>query len=180
MIRAWYNDNDPYCAAWLRNLIAAGLLTPGDVDERPIQDVQPEDVRGYDRVHFFAGLGGWDAALNMAGWGDAPIWTGSCPCQPFSVAGKGKGTDDERHLWPAFYRLIAACRPTVCFGEQVTGKHGYQWLAGVRDDLARSGYAVGAADLPAASVGAPHIRQRLWWVADSNPRRRQTATYRNA
>ena len=66
MIRAWYNDNDPFCAAWLRNLIAAGLLTPGDVDERPIQEVQPEDVRGYDRVHWFAGLGGWDAALNMA------------------------------------------------------------------------------------------------------------------
>ena len=93
------------------------------------------------------------------------MWTGSCPCQPFSVAGKGKGTDDERHLWPALFRLIRECRPSIVFGEQVTSKAGREWFAGVRADLEGVGYGAAAADLCAAGVGAPHIRQRLYWVA---------------
>ncbi|KKK66801.1 hypothetical protein LCGC14_2960470, partial [marine sediment metagenome] len=76
------------------------------------------------------------------------------------------GHADERHLWPAFYDLIAECRPPVVLGEQVASKDGREWLAGVRADLEALGYAVGAADLCAACVGAPHIRQRLWWVAN--------------
>lgn len=167
-VRHYYNDHDPFAAQWLRNLIAAGHLPPGDVDERSITDVTPSDVRGYTQCHFFAGVGGWPLALRWAGLEHvAGIWTGSCPCQPLSCAGKRQGHADERHLWPAFYRLIAECAPTVCFGEQVASTDGREWLAGIRADLEDLGYACGAADLCAAGVGAPHIRQRLFWVADA-------------
>ena len=117
----YYNDNDPYVAEWLRNLVGAGLLPPGDVDERSITEVAPGDVRGYTQCHFFAGIGGWPLALEWAGW-EGPCWTGSCPCQPLSSAGQRKGDADERHLWPAFQRLIAVCKPPVVFGEQVASK----------------------------------------------------------
>ena len=166
---AYYNDNEPFVAQWLRNLIAAGHLPAGTVDESDIRELKGSDLEGYDQVHLFAGIGGWPLALRLAGWPpERPVWTGSCPCQPFSAAGKGKGEADERHLWPAFLRLIAECRPPVCFGEQVASRLGREWLARVRLDLEGLGYAVGAADLCAAGEGAPHIRQRLWWVADSD------------
>jgi DNA (cytosine-5)-methyltransferase 1 len=168
---AYYNEWDPYAAQWLRNLITAGYLPDGDVDTRSIVDVHPVDLIGYEQVHFFAGIGGWAYAARLAGWpDDRELWTGSCPCQPFSAAGKRKGEADERHLWPEFRRLISVCRPSVVFGEQVASAPGRRWLAGVRADLEAMAYGVGAADLCAASVGAPHIRQRLWWVADSECR----------
>jgi DNA (cytosine-5)-methyltransferase 1 len=164
---AYYNDNDAYCCAWLRNLIAANLIPAGEVDSRPIQEVQPSDLTGFTQVHLFAGLGGWAYATRLAGWpDDRPLWTGSCPCQPFSVAGKRQGVADERHLWPHFYRLIRACRPPVVMGEQVSGATGYAWLDGVRSDLETEGYACRAVDIPACAVGAPHRRNRLYWVAD--------------
>ena len=163
---AYYNEYEPYAAEWLRNLIKKGLIPDGEVDTRSIVDVAPDDLRAFTQCHFFAGIGGWSHALRLAGWpDDRPVWTGSCPCQPFSVAGKGAGTDDPRHLWPQFHRLIAACRPPVVMGEQVAGKAGYGWLDGVRADLEREGYASRGADLPALAVNAPHIRQRLYWVA---------------
>jgi len=164
---AYYNEIAPYPAEWLRNLIAAGLIAPGKVDERSIHDLTGEDLTGVVQFHAFAGIGGWSYALRLAGWpDDVPVWTGSCPCQPFSSAGKRKGTADSRHLWPEFRRLIAECLPPVIFGEQVASSSGREWLAGVRVDLEALGYRVGAADLCAAGVGAPHIRQRLYWVAD--------------
>ena len=166
MDTAYYNEIDEYAAAWIRNLILAGLLPAGDVDTRSIVDVQPEDLAGYRQCHFFAGFGGWGHALRLAGWpDDREIWTGSCPCQPFSVAGKGAGTADPRHLWPHFYRLIRACRPAVVMGEQVAGAAGYGWLDGVVADLAAEGYAGRGIDIPACAVDAPHIRSRLYWVA---------------
>lgn len=166
---AYYNEFDPFAAQWLRNLIAAGLIPEGHVDERSIVDVRPSDLDGYTQVHFFAGIGGWLHALNLAGWpADRPVWTGSCPCQPFSVVGKGKGVNDERHLWPVFRDLISECAPSVVFGEQVASAAGRDWLDGVRTDLEALGYAVGAADLCAAGIDAPHIRQRLYWVAVEN------------
>lgn len=163
----YYNDNDPRSAAWLRELICNGLIPPGDVDERSITDVTKSDVAGYTQCHFFAGIGGWPEALRISGWPEnRPVWTGSCPCQPFSCAGKRKGEKDSRHLWPEFRRLITECNPPIVFGEQVASKDGRLWLSGVRTDLETLGYAVGASDLCAAGVGAPHIRQRLYWMAD--------------
>jgi DNA (cytosine-5)-methyltransferase 1 len=163
---AYYNEIEPYAAQWLRNLIKKGLIADGEVDTRSIVDVSPDDVRGFTQAHFFAGIGGWSHALRLAGWpDDRPIWTGSCPCQPFSVAGKGAGIDDPRHLWPHFFRLIGAVRPPVVMGEQVAGAAGYGWLDGVRFDLEAEKYACRGVDIPACAVDAPHIRQRLYWVA---------------
>lgn len=164
----FYNEHDPKAAAWLRELIKHGHIPDGIVDERSIEDIIPSELKGFTQCHFFAGIGGWSLALQLAGWpADRPVWTGSCPCQPFSTAGKGAGFADERHLWPAFHHLISQCQPPVVFGEQVASKDGLGWLDLVRTDLEGTGYAVGTADLCAASVGAPHIRQRLWWVADA-------------
>ena len=168
-VRAYYNEIDPYAAEWLRNLIKAGHIIDGEVDTRSIVDVSPDDIKHFDQCHFFAGIAGWSHALRLAGWADdRKIWTGSCPCQPFSVAGKGKGTDDERHLWPHFFRLIRGCRPPVVMGEQVAGAAGYGWLDGVRSDLEIEGYSCEGVDIPACSANAPHIRSRLYWVAHSN------------
>lgn len=163
---AYYNEIDPYAAQWLRNLIEAELIAPGIVDERSIEDVTPNDLHGFTQCHFFAGIGVWSLALRRAGWSDdREVWTGSCPCQPFSAAGKGAGFADERHLWPSFHHLIEQRRPTAVLGEQVASADGLSWLDLVQADLEGSGYASAAADLCAAGVGAPHIRQRLYWVA---------------
>lgn len=165
MACAYYNEIDPYAAQWLRNLIAAGHIAPGDVDERSIVDVQPSDLAGYTQCHFFAGISGWSLALRLAGWPDErPVWTGSCPCQPFSVAGLKKGFSDKRHLWPEFRRLIEKRCPPVVFGEQVA--NATAWLRGVRSDLEDVGYAVGAIPIEAASAGSDHYRDRFWFVAD--------------
>ncbi len=164
----YYNEFDPKTAAWLRELIAQKLIPAGDVDTRSIVDVCPDDLRAYTQCHFFAGIGGWSLALQLAGWpADKPIWTGSCPCQPFSTAGKQLGDKDERHLWPVFFNLIKECRPEYVFGEQVASAIGKGWLDGVSSDLGEEGYTCGSAVLGAHSVGAPHIRQRLYWVAYS-------------
>jgi len=167
-VTAYYNENDPKAAAWLRELIREGQIAEGEVDERSIHEVSADDVVGYDQCHFFAGIGGWSYALRLAGWpDDRPVWTGSCPCQPFSSAGKQKGQADERHLWPDFFRLIRECCPDTVFGEQVEAAVRHGWLDGVCADLEGEGYAVGSVVLGAHSVGAPHIRQRLFWVADA-------------
>ena len=170
-LRAYYNEIDPYAAQWIRNLMAEGWITKGDVDERSIEDVRPDDLAGYDRLHFFAGAAVWDYALNQAGWGRREVWTGSCPCQPFSAAGKGAGFADERHLWPAFHHLISQCRPATVLGEQVASKDGLAWLDLVQADMEGEGYAYGAVDTCAAGFGAPHIRQRLYWVANDSGKR---------
>jgi DNA (cytosine-5)-methyltransferase 1 len=173
-VSTYYNDTDPFATEWLVNLMRAGHVAPGMVERRSIASVAPEDVLPHARCHFFAGIGGWDLALRLAGWpDDAPVWTGSCPCQPFSQAGRRKGTDDERHLWPEWFRLIRECRPAILFGEQVESPDGLKWLDLVSADLEGAGYAFGAADLCAAGVGAPHIRQRLYFVAVADGERRE-------
>jgi DNA (cytosine-5)-methyltransferase 1 len=165
---AYYNEIDPYAAQWVRNLIKARLITDGEVDERPVQDVYPKDLARFTRCHFFAGIAGWDIALRLADFpADRPVWTGSCPCQGFSAAGKSLGFADERHLWPYWFHLIDQCRPPTIFGEQVASKLALEWLDLVHANLESAGYSVGTTDLCAAGVGAPHIRQRLWFVADN-------------
>jgi DNA (cytosine-5)-methyltransferase 1 len=166
MTRAYYNEIEPFAAAWLRNLIAAGHIADGDVDERDIRDVRPSDLAGYTQCHFFAGVGVWSYALRAAGWpDDRPVWTGSCPCQPFSAAGGRGGFADERHLWPHWHHLVRVCRPGVVFGEQVASKDGLGWIDLVQTDMEGEAYAFGPVDICAAGVGAPHIRQRLFWLA---------------
>ena len=205
----YYNDNDAACCRWLRALIDAGLIPPGDVDDRSIADIRPQDLDGYTQCHFFAGIAGWSEALRLADWpADREVWTGSCPCQPFSAAGKRKGTDDERHLWPELLRLMRECRPTVIMGEQVASAevvgtqleaaflvavqegrfaranklakrlaqsksfhYHRRWVDGIQADLEAAGYSFRYGVLGAHSVGAPHIRQRLYWVADAEHER---------
>ena len=177
MLPAFYNDNDPYVAQWLRNLIAVGEIPEGDVDERDIRDIEPADLEGYGQIHMFAGIAGWPLALKLAGWPeDRPVWTASCPCPPFSVAGKKTTCPacssaplvwcprrtgyalcadcghawlaDARHLWPEVWRLAAERRPEFIFGEQVESVDAVNWLAGVRASLEILCYLVGALDLP--------------------------------
>lgn len=165
-MNALYNEIEPFAATWIEELARCGHVAPGRVERRSIADLTAADVAGPGQRHFFAGIGGWSYALRLAGVpDDADIWTGSCPCQPFSTAGARGGILDPRHLWPAWFALIEQCRPPVIFGEQVASRDGLVWLDAVYADLERCGYAVGAADTCAAGVGAPHIRQRLYFVA---------------
>lgn len=164
---AYYNENNPFAAQWLRNLISAGLIAPGDVDDRSIVDVQPDDLIGYTQCHFFAGIAGWSYALRRAGWPDErPVWTGSCPCRPFSAIGTRKGFDDERHLWPELKRLVEKRRPPVFFGEQ--SSNAAEWLRLVRSDLEAMEYAMGAMPIEAASAGADVLGDRFWFVATAD------------
>jgi len=165
---AYYNENDAYAAQWLRNLIKAGLIAPGVVDERDIRDVTPNDLASFTQCHFFAGIGVWSLALRKGLWpDDMPVWTGSCPCQPFSASGRREGFTDERHLWPHWFHLISQCRPPTVFGEQVASPDGLAWFDLVQADMEGADYAVGPVDTCAAGVGAPHLRQRLYFVADT-------------
>ena len=165
---AYYNEIDRFKAAWLRELIKTGAIATGEVDERDIKEVEPKDLAGFTQCHFFCGIAVWSYALKNAGWpDDLAVWTGSCPCQGFSASGKRGGFSDQRHLWPAWFRLIRECRPDTIFGEQVASNDGLAWLDVVSSDLEGAGYAVGTADLCAAGFGAPHIRQRLFFVAES-------------
>lgn len=170
---AYYNEIDPYAAQWLRNLIAAGHIAPGDVDERSIVDVQPDDLTGYTQCHFFAGIGGWSLAARLAGWpDDRQLWTGSCPCQPFSVGsvahGGAKGQSDVRHLWPTFFRLIREQAPPVIFGEQVVSAIAWGWYDQLCGDMEGIDYACAAATIPAIAVKARHQRKRLIWLANAS------------
>ena len=165
----YYNEIDEYAATWIENLIAARLIPEGVVDRRSIEDVTPADLRGFTQCHFFAGIAGWSLALSLAGYPSTePIWTGSCPCQPFSTAGEQAGFDDERHLWPAFHWLIQQCRPAIVVGEQVASKVADPWIDLVLTDLEALDYASAAVAFPSASVGAPHIRDRTYWMAHAN------------
>ncbi|HAK8628188.1 TPA: DNA cytosine methyltransferase [Salmonella enterica] len=171
---AYYNEIDPFAAAWLQNLIDAGCIAPGVVDTRSIEEVTANDLKGFTQCHFFAGIGVWSYALRCAGWPDSrPVWTGSCPCQPFSQSGKRRGFNDPRHLWPTWFYLVSQCRPHVIFGEQVASKDGLTWFDAVQLDLEEAEYAVAVIDLCAAGFGAPHIRQRLFWVADATYKQHQ-------
>jgi DNA (cytosine-5)-methyltransferase 1 len=165
-VKAYYNDSDPVAAHVLECLIKDRVIADGVVDRRSIVDVDPKDVAGFRQAHFFAGGGLWSVAARMAGWpDDRPLWTGSCPCQGESLAGKRLGADDPRHLWPDFYRIIRAARPALVVGEQVAAAAGTHWLDRVCSDMEDEDYAIRAVDIPACAVDAPHQRQRLFWVA---------------
>lgn len=186
MTASYYNEWDAGAAAWLRELINNKLIPYGYVDERSITEVTPSDLEGFTQCHFFAGIGGWPLALQLAGIpASTQLWTGSPPCQPFSVAGKSLGFDDERHLAPTFLRLIRECKPELLFGEQVAAAIGKHWLDFVFLNLEDKGYSCASAVLPACSVGAPHKRDRLFFGAcrladadNTRPQRRQGVSER--
>jgi DNA (cytosine-5)-methyltransferase 1 len=105
------------------------------------------------------------------------ILTGGFPCQPYSVAGKRKGKEDERHLWPEMLRAIREIQPTWVVGENVSGI--INWNGGmvfeeVQADLEAAGYEVQSFVLPACGVDAPHRRDRVWFVAHANHKRSST------
>lgn len=166
----YYNEIDPFCAQWLRNLIAADHLPPGDVDERDIRDVSADDVRGYSQCHWFAGIGGWPLALRLARMSTAAgIWTGSPPCQDNSVAaaihGKRSGLRGDRsglaHKW---LDLVGDVQPRAVLFENVPGIN--PWLAEITDGLGRAGYRISRPECSSADVGAPHSRRRVWIIAN--------------
>lgn len=170
MAKSYYNENNKFLATWLQNLISDGLISDGDVDNRDIRDVSVSDLEGYTQCHFFAGIGGWSYAARLAGWPDSrPMWTASCPCQPFSSNGNHLGFEDERHLWPTINSLARIRKPSVIFGEQ--SARASDWIKLVRSDLEKMGFAMGAVPIEAASAGARHRRDRYYFVAhphDSN------------
>lgn len=166
---AYYNENDKKTADWLRQLIRAGLIANGDIDDRSIEEVTAEDIIGYTQHHFFAGIGGWSYALRLAGLDDKEkVCTASLPCQPFSVAGKQEGEKDLRNLLPCFLNLIKDIKPKIIFGEQVENAVKHGWSESLQTGLEREGYAVRFEVLGAHSAGAPHIRQRLYWMGYAN------------
>jgi len=108
------------------------------------------------------------------------VITGGFPCQPFSVAGKQKGTSDDRYLWPEMFRIIKEFKPRWVIGENVRGIVNIQdgvVFETVCTDLESEGYEVQAFNIPAAGVGAPHRRERIWIVAHSNDTRNRTPKY---
>lgn len=158
--------NDTTTGEWLHKLIDRKLIPDGVVDTRSVAEIKPIDLEPFTQCHFFAGIGGWSRALALANFPtDQQIWTGSCPCQPFSQTGLLNGFSSDKHLWPAWFHLISVCKPAIVVGEQVASGPGLEWLDVVLSNLENEGYTCGAADLCAASVGVPHIRQRLWFVA---------------
>ncbi|QXN71690.1 DNA methylase [Rhodobacter phage RcMcDreamy] len=180
---AYYNDFDEGSVAWLAELMKQGHIPPGEIDRRSILDVCVSDLRGFRQCHFFAGIGGWAYALRLAGVPvDLSLWTGSPPCQPFSVAGRQEGREDERHLAPHFVDLVRVARPGLLLGEQVASAEvfgkapkrargnavpppDWAWIDDLSDRLEAARYAIGANDFPSAGVGAPHIRQRTYFGA---------------
>jgi DNA (cytosine-5)-methyltransferase 1 len=163
---AYYNEFDPKAAAWLRQLIKNGDIADGTVDERSIIEVEADDLKGFTQHHFFAGVGVWSYALRNAGWpDDRPVATASLPCQPFSAAGNQKGKEDERHLLPHFLELVGQCNFHTIFGEQVETAIKHGWLDDLYAEMENQDYTVGSAIIGAHSVNKPHIRKRIYWVA---------------
>lgn len=171
----YYNDNDNKVCLWLSELIKRKHIRNGIVDNRSIKEVTSKEIKEFEQCHFFAGIGGWSYAIELSNW-QGKVWTASLPCQPFSAIGKNLKEKDHRHLWPSFFKLVEECRPPTIFGEQVASRAGREWLSRIQADLETLGYATGAADLCAAGIGAPHIRQRLFWVADSIEQRLERHT----
>ena len=104
--------------------------------------------------------------LKANGINNIDIITGGYPCQPFSVAGRKKGEQDPRHLWPEYFRLVKELRPTWVIGENVSG-HIKQGLDTVLEDLESEGYSTRTFSISASSIGANHKRERVWILANS-------------
>jgi DNA (cytosine-5)-methyltransferase 1 len=144
-------------------------VPPGDVDERSIEDVTPGDIKNYAQCHFFAGIGGWAIAMQIVGWETiGHIWTGSPPCQDASclaaVHGIQSGVDGPRTgMSLVWLELIKKRKPKIVVFENVPG---FEKNPGpFFDSLGQAGYSISREKRTARSVGAPHIRRRLFAIA---------------
>jgi len=149
-----YVEWDSYCQRVLAQRIDDGYLDPAPIFT---------DVREFVKS---------GAAAEYRGFAD--VVTAGFPCQPFSVAGKRAGADDERNMWPATIDCIRAVRPRFAFLENVPGLLVSGYFGRILGDLAESGYDCRWRILSAAEMGAPHRRQRLWIVAYSERQRRNS------
>lgn len=163
-------DNDKFCQAvlkkhWpqskiygdIRALRADGLPADTDTDGRP-SDKEINANKTYEQT--------FDATEERGGRID--ILTGGFPCQPFSQAGRRKGTDDDRYLWPEMLRIIREFKPKWVIAENVRGLLTLQQgvvFEQVCADLEASGYEVQPLIIPAVAVNAPHRRDRVWFIA---------------
>jgi DNA (cytosine-5)-methyltransferase 1 len=107
------------------------------------------------------------------------IITGGFPCQPFSIAGKKRGTDDDRDLWPEMYRIIKEFKPTWVIGENVANFVGMAFER-TKTDLESEGYEVQPLIIPACGLNAPHKRDRVWILAYSDSNRRAKGNRENS
>ena len=164
-MKVFYNEWDDYAASWLEKLGDNNHIPNGTVSRKSITDHSPHDFDGYDQCHFFAGIGGWPLALRLAGYENLPCWTGSPPCQPFSLAGKKLGVNDDRHLAPTWIKLIRAQKPTIIFGEQVASAIAHGWVDELKSNLETEGYAFGFSVLSGRVASAPHERKRIFFGA---------------
>jgi DNA (cytosine-5)-methyltransferase 1 len=114
-------------------------------------------------IHTFTAFDLWERRL-----GRPDLLTGGFPCQPFSLAGNGLGAQDDRYLWPEMFRVVTEIRPRFVVAENVAGLLNRVEFDCCISDLEDAGYDVGCLVIPACAVNAPHRRDRLWIVADSN------------
>lgn len=171
----FFCDTNIFCQAVIRKNFGADSLIYGDIREVNIERVIA-DTAGPGRLRAQEHKN--DGENSNGGWGyditnppcHVDLLTGGFPCQPFSAAGKRKGRDDDRHLWPEMFRVIGAFRPRWVIAENVRGlvniENGMA-LQQVFLDLESIGYAVQAFIIPACAVNAPHRRDRVWIVANN-------------
>ena len=136
---------DEYCCKVLRQRQIDGCL-----EDFPIWNM---DIRDFN------------ARVAASYTGMVDVLSAGFPCQPFSVAGKRKGADDERNMWPATCDIIRITRPPYAFLENVPGLISCGYIGNILSDLAKIGYDAKWTCLSAADCGAPHKRERLWIVA---------------
>lgn len=151
-----YVEYEPYCQKVLKQRIADGIL-----DAAPI----------FGDIRKFISEGYADAYQGMV-----DVVTAGFPCQPFSVAGKRQGENDERNLWPETIEVIRRVRPRFAFLENVSALLAHKYVRRIFGDLAESGYDCRWKIISAAEVGAPHKRDRLWIYCYSDENRKSVCT----
>lgn len=113
--------------------------------------------------------GGWPIAFRLAGWPDSrPVWSGSCPCGPYSIVGKRQAQADARDLWPAWFSLMGPECPDI-FGEQVADAIELGWYDRTADDLDTIQKSCWPVVLPSCATGQGNKGERLFFVAKANP-----------
>jgi DNA (cytosine-5)-methyltransferase 1 len=164
----FFCDNNKFCQAVLRKNFGQDILIYNDIREVTVERFIANTESG-GLPESGESWRGWDGSSDSV-----DLLTGGFPCQPFSVAGKREGRDDDRHLWPEMFRVIRDFKPTWIIAENVRGLltiEGGMAFEQVCLDLESIGYTVQAFVIPACAVNAPHRRDRVWIVANNISRR---------